>query len=457
LKCYLHIGTEKTATTTLQSFFHLNRSILCKQGVLYTQSAGLENNIDLCLAAYNINRRDEFTSQRNINNDNELLSFQEFTIKKLKYEISNFDSNIIVFSSEHFHSRLTTLDEIKRLRKILNVDLGLEDIKVIVYLRDPVDLACSLYSTEIMAGSTANPPMPHESQAYFHLCNHENTLKNFSNVFGNQSIYPKLFDNTFKNFSIIDDFLNTINVNKQKNFKIPPNKNERLSATGIALLKKVNDIVPVYDGDQINPIRENIMEYVCTFFSDKKYIFPKELCQQYEVAFQDSNEWVRSNYFSDKDILFARKEREENEEIRICEADLVRVSKLIARIWIDKQNHIFSLIESNSNKSKELVINDIDDGFNYNFYISCYNDIANFSYENALIHWQQHGKEEGRFSNENDFYKDNKIDINELPTDFDPKKYIDLNKDLTGFNIYDAIRHYLLWGKYEGRSYKKNA
>ena len=44
MKAIIHIGTEKTGTTTIQEFLHLNRSKLANQGVAYLQSPGLRNN-----------------------------------------------------------------------------------------------------------------------------------------------------------------------------------------------------------------------------------------------------------------------------------------------------------------------------------------------------------------------------------------------------------------------------
>lgn len=37
----LHIGTEKTGTTTLQSFLSKNRDALSKQGIIYPKSPGI--------------------------------------------------------------------------------------------------------------------------------------------------------------------------------------------------------------------------------------------------------------------------------------------------------------------------------------------------------------------------------------------------------------------------------
>jgi hypothetical protein len=48
---YLHIGTEKTGTTSIQAFLDRNRSRLRSQGVLYPELPGSNNQIALSAAA----------------------------------------------------------------------------------------------------------------------------------------------------------------------------------------------------------------------------------------------------------------------------------------------------------------------------------------------------------------------------------------------------------------------
>ena len=153
MKCFLHIGTEKTATTTIQNFLHLNRENLLSKGFIYPESVGKKNNRALSIAAYNSGRRDNLTKLKQLDSDDKLLEFQEQTVQKLRQEVSNVETaSTIIFSSEFFQSRLTKISEIERLKEILK-GLGVTDISVIVYLRRPADIANSLYSTAIRNGS----------------------------------------------------------------------------------------------------------------------------------------------------------------------------------------------------------------------------------------------------------------------------------------------------------------
>ena len=46
-ECILHIGTEKTGTTSIQKFLATNRTLLKANGVLYPLSPGKVNHIGL--------------------------------------------------------------------------------------------------------------------------------------------------------------------------------------------------------------------------------------------------------------------------------------------------------------------------------------------------------------------------------------------------------------------------
>jgi hypothetical protein len=117
MKFYVHIGTEKTGTTTLQKFLHFNRFKLIEAGYAYTISADVANNRLLPMTAYPLNRRDEETRLRGIISDVELAKFQKKTIKALQAEIASLACPGVIFSSEHIQSRLKGEGGVSRLKK----------------------------------------------------------------------------------------------------------------------------------------------------------------------------------------------------------------------------------------------------------------------------------------------------------------------------------------------------
>ena len=104
MKCFLHIGTEKTATTTLQNFLHLNRDKFAKYGFLLPKNAGYPNNYKLPILAYNNHRRDDLTNINGIYTEESLIQFQKKINEGLKTEIT--ESNQLFF----FHLSISNLD-----------------------------------------------------------------------------------------------------------------------------------------------------------------------------------------------------------------------------------------------------------------------------------------------------------------------------------------------------------
>lgn len=350
MKCILHIGTEKTGTTSLQEFLHLNRDLLATNGVLYTKSAGLTNNRALSVAAFNLDRRDDLTKSLKIYDDKELIAYQTAIIDGLKNELRRAKNiHTVIFSSEHIHSRLRTDDELSRLKNILG-DLGFDQITIVVYLRVPAEIANSLYSTAIISGNTIiAPPGPHNKYVD-NLCNHRKTLVRFREKFGMEAIVPRLFSKTdLVNGSIIDDFFETIGLPISDNdYIIPEKQNKSLNVLGLELLRRINKEIPVFtNSDRPNPLRGNIISYIVTYLQDgEKYGISTELLAKYTEAFRESNEWVRAEYFPDRKVLFEDASIPGPGDGNFRPAELDRLASMISAIWLDKSRDILAVRQS---------------------------------------------------------------------------------------------------------------
>jgi len=290
MKCFLHIGTEKTATTTLQRFLHLNREKFAACGFLLPKNVCYPYNHKLPILAYNNSRRDDLTNINGIYTEKHLIQFQEKIKEGIKTEITKSNQPTILFSSEHIQSRLTEIDEIERLKTTFE-DLGVDDFTIIVYLRDPVEIAGSLYSTSIINGHIISTPPPPQNPYFNNICNHKNTLIKFESVFGKDNLKVRIFDKEeFKHGSIIDDFLDAIDMPLTSDLILPDNQNEGLSHLGLELLRRVNKKVPMFIDNELNPVRADIVNYFKKIFNDEKYVIPKNTFLEYESEFKESNE-----------------------------------------------------------------------------------------------------------------------------------------------------------------------
>lgn len=340
MHCYLHIGTEKTGTTLIQDFLHLNAEKLESIGLGYLKSAGYPNNLWLVVAAYDLNRRDRWTANKKVNTDADLLQLQSVIVDGMKAELANKKVKSLVVSSEHIQSRLTNYSELVRLKRTLE-SLGVTSFSVILYIRDPVQVAASLYSTSIKSGSKKEIPHFPQAANYNRICNHKATIELFSSVFGEECLKIRLFEKAFLlNNSVLDDFLALVGLDGSHGFIQPKNENKGLSKLGLELLRRINERIPNLDERPRLALRRKIIAYLEKYFSDEKYILSDDLYLAYEQEFQESNEWVRSRFFPERGRLFRLRKRLNIDNATFNSVHLDSIANMLADIWLEREKDL---------------------------------------------------------------------------------------------------------------------
>ena len=303
MKAVIHIGTAKTGTTTIQEFLHLNRAKLANQGVAYLQSPGLRNNRKLATYCMKNNKVDDQVQNLGILSDAKRNKWKAKFRQKFNREIKNLDEKIssVIISSEHFHSRLTTKDEVKNLLNILRPYFT--DMKILVYLRRQDRVAVSFYSTMIRCGGTRTTVFPENISPNKPYYNYYNLIERWDKVFGKQNIEIRIFDkNKFMNGDLLQDFICATGLIKSENFVIPEKRNERLPASLQNALILMNHSFPRYINDI--PVRFNnkLRKYVIREL-ESKYKGIEKLPTRKEALdfygkFSDSNQKLADNYLS---------------------------------------------------------------------------------------------------------------------------------------------------------------
>ncbi len=141
----VHIGLEKTGSTSIQNFLMDNRSTLLRAGVLYpTHNRGFYKNNHAPLAgAYLDAGQTDFTMTRSH------LS-REHVLRSLRREIGRSAGGDLLLSAEHFSSRFTT-PQIARLA----ADFADFETSIVVVVRDHASRLFSSHATHVDAGGEA--------------------------------------------------------------------------------------------------------------------------------------------------------------------------------------------------------------------------------------------------------------------------------------------------------------
>lgn len=195
-RCFIHIGTEKTGSTAIQKFLERNRDLLLSKGVIYPNSlVPSESQFDWVLACVNADqawsRGADLAKKLGVESRQDWFYFQAKMQTNFKDQFYKADSpEILIISSEHFHSRLHYREEVQRLKEMLIPYC--HDLKVIIYLRRQDRLAISRYSTIIkdsgVADSITNVP---DHDSYY---NYLRLYSMWSEVFGEKNLIIRIYD-----------------------------------------------------------------------------------------------------------------------------------------------------------------------------------------------------------------------------------------------------------------------
>jgi len=216
----LHIGTEKTGSTAIQNYLlHNSDEHVEHHGIFFPyKTCGLISNFRLVL--YTNSVLDENLAQID---------------KKTRSDSK------VVYSSEHFHSRVHSETDIQFLKSYL--DTLYERISIIFYIRRQDQCALSAYNTAVQGGRSTTLDFPSISKVtpyYDYL----SLAQRWSNVFGSENVKPIIFDSKkLKDGDVTKDFESRIGLDDTRhdlsNMKYHKS-NERLSYSALQVLIEFN-------------------------------------------------------------------------------------------------------------------------------------------------------------------------------------------------------------------------
>lgn len=335
MELFLHIGTEKTGTTSIQHFMAHNRSLLQEQGVLYPRSPGKLNHIGITALAQDYGRGElwEKLGITTLTNRDQYASELE---RSLEAELAGYPFTKVVLSNEHCSSRLMSDAEVDTLRKFLQRLFS--RIRVIIYLRRQDDFVISTYSTGIKSGRTDPFEVPRKRRIIGRY-DYWDLLNRWSRTFGKENILCRKFERTSFAFGdLIADFLTAIGCDPGLAWQNPGSVNSSLDARCLEFLRLMN----LHGGVSRPPKLIQMLESV----SDGPLI---DIPEHRRVAFmrelRESNAMVAREYFggeltdSDDPLFLPRSDRRERthprelgvEEIIALAATLLSINAPVGR------------------------------------------------------------------------------------------------------------------------------
>ena len=274
-KLYIHIGTHKTGTTSIQNRLNEYKYSLLKNDAFYISTTGIFKKIP---------RLTSYDKNLVLKARNELIThMQKFT------EISTF-----ITSSEHLSGDCYTGYKNSMLMSQMLFDIVSKlNVKayIVIYIRRQDRFIESLYGHMIESGL----PVPEFKKFINFNEEHYNwnlLVKSYEKKFNKKRIIVRSFDDTLKDGGVLKDFCNCINIPIIPDIKL----NSGSPLGSIELQRICNLNLEKKDSDKFSKIIRHRNTMPGAIKLNKKYYFDNNDRELFLKKYQQSNNYIISSY-----------------------------------------------------------------------------------------------------------------------------------------------------------------
>jgi len=333
---FLHIGMQKTGSTSIQDACRVNRAPLAAAGLLYPRTPGDKNHIKLTLFAWDGGKTNRLPLAAGVGDPEKYRRFKSEFVDNLGAEIGREKCSSVILSNEHLSSRLKDPVQLERLAVALRSIA--RKITVVVYLRPQHELAISSYSTKVKGGSVRPMRFPRHDQAFYF--NYEWMLSLWADAFGERNLVVRIFDRSeLIGDDIVKDFFDTIGHAIPTGFVFSDARNPSLDTKTLEFLRAFNEHLPAFQAGEANPERGDIIPAMEAIAKGGTIWLPKEQLRAFADLFKVSNANVARQYLGRSDgVLFKTLNFDRGgEPERLTVDDAIRIA---AHLWQWKQRQL---------------------------------------------------------------------------------------------------------------------
>jgi hypothetical protein len=302
LHCWLHIGTQKTGTTSLQNFLSANRGRLLEQGFLYPSSPGGVNHVGITAYSRDEDKIDLIRKRCGIESSDDVRAYRRRLGQELSDEIQEHHPAVVILSNEHLSARVRTPAEIGRVEQLCRSFA--DRVTIVVYLRNQIDYLVSWYNTLVKAGNSK----PFDSFGVRRIerqVDYARMLAPWSRLFGMENMRVRRFEaHEMEGGDVLEDFASIVGF-KTKGFARADRLNKSLDAEAVEFLRRFNAHFPRTKGERGNPERADVVEVLLAHPGGQGFRVSRAKAAEIEEQFRESNREVSEKYFGSRyDPLF---------------------------------------------------------------------------------------------------------------------------------------------------------
>ena len=283
---YLHIGLEKTGTTSIQDSLHTNQVKLAENGVFVPRSLGYKNHKEIAAYGFDTGSQDIAVRSLGVGHTQEAVDKYRANLEsRLADDIFASKAEIGIISSEDL-SRLFTPSEVNRVIGMLRNFC--DDLKVVVFIRRQDLLAASRYFTLVVEGSRQNWILPEAGSPQIDFYDFSRHLEHWIDAVGVKNLEIVRFPERPKmeKFDSVQAFLNITGV-KASGLRAVSHQHISLDAVNQIITQTYNTLRNDYVAKDVS----DLIKILRPFNNPQcRHILGKKQAQDFADLFGPSNE-----------------------------------------------------------------------------------------------------------------------------------------------------------------------
>ncbi len=369
----LHIGLHKTATTSIQSalYYVKNEEILARNNLSIIKNWYENNSWPVCTMF-------SLEPEKYLFNIEKKLSKSEIDdlIEKWKNEAleSLKEHDRIIISGEDI--ALLNVEEIGLLKHFFAENADVE-FRVIAYVRNPIDLASSLFQQGVKGGlltlSSDINGFKTNMDTYY------SDINNFIEVFTREKVEVYSFEDACKHeHGPVGHFFSNVGVREIDLYKIEfGSSNESLTSEGMKIASFVNEKEPIIVDYKLSKNRENADLYPLSRIKGSKFYLQEKTTKDILDFIFKSLEWLNDEFkidYRENDLS----------KLRIKNPEFFNISSVVDAYCFSTDFVKSCILEYYESHNKEMVvalkeINNTNSNYKLNGKIEFENSMFNFN------------------------------------------------------------------------------
>lgn len=354
---FLHIGTPKTATSSIQKFCAKNREVLQSKGYCYPYTIRNYPGIGENRNAHFMMGKIPSEEDSSVPNSEEQRFF-ELGMEHVHACFESFDNVILSDEGLWMASGRARPNLWKDLKA--DADKYGYTIKIIVYLRRQDQFLSSRYNQRVKNTGYTKTWEEHVKKAPAALgdiLDYAAKIRGIAEVFGREQLYVRRFDKSgFYGGSIYADFFQCLSLTITEEYQeLEQDANLSFGGNTFEIMRVINKM-PDLDKSNQSYLRQQIKK--CAEESAKCYkytMFSKEEAETFLSHYRQGNEQIAADYIGDGKPLFdyeVKSTEKWNKQNEYMIDDLIR---LFAVTTCQLHEEILKLKEENARQKAQLL------------------------------------------------------------------------------------------------------